>query len=452
MNILLVPLFKNIYLYEKIAVKMENEGHNVYWITTSQKWKEWLIKKNIKEEQILLLERHYKQNTKINLNGLCEIEAHTGDSIKDLVLMDRIIRNWSWEEVLCYANSVSQLVKEFVIDNKLDVCFIEGTVLHELLINSICDYYSIPVYSMATIRIPSERLAFFKGIYQSEIELINFNKVDTNQIEEVIKGVNNGVKPNYFYWNNIVPKMDNKYFKSVYQKFIEALIYSKRDATIKSIEYHLFNETKYLKPIKYATVKKIFENPNFDEDYVLYTLHHQPERSIDVLGSNVSNQYELIKNIVRNLPVNVKLYVKEHSNSLGIRSRKDLLSIKKLPGVRLIDPNYNTNELVRKSRLVITVSGTVAFEAALQGKKAVVFAPMYFRHLENVYYIEKIPTIKSVLEEKDKCLGENDKEFIGEILKHSFPGEIAGPNYLNDLNIANITNGFLKLLQHIENK
>ena len=101
-----------------------------------------------------------------------------------------------------------------------------------------------------------------------------------------------------------------------------------------------------------------FERALPKERYVLYTLHHQPEASIDVFGSLNSNQASLIDSVSRLLPATHKLWVKEHKGAIGDRSLAWLRRIKKLPNVRLVDPFEDVLTLIRNADLVVTVSGT----------------------------------------------------------------------------------------------
>jgi hypothetical protein len=118
-----------------------------------------------------------------------------------------------------------------------------------------------------------------------------------------------------------------------------------------------------------------------DQRFVLFCLHHQPEASIDVVAALHGNQAIAIERLARLLPASRELWVKEHANGLGDRSRGWLTRLSRLPGVRLIDPSESTFALIARADLVVSPAGTVAYEAALLGRPAATFATLYFSRL-----------------------------------------------------------------------
>ena len=121
-----------------------------------------------------------------------------------------------------------------------------------------------------------------------------------------------------------------------------------------------------------------FETSPPNERYVLYPLHHQPESSVDVFGSLNSNQLALIDTVSRLLPVTHRLWVKEHKGAIGDRSLGWLRQVKALPNVRLIDPFRDIFSLLTRRRPGMTVTGTVAYEAALLGVPSLGLSPIFF--------------------------------------------------------------------------
>src|SRR5690606_5685334 len=126
----------------------------------------------------------------------------------------------------------------------------------------------------------------------------------------------------------------------------------------------------------------LVQNLPQNKKMLLFTLHKQPEASIDVIGRYFENQLDLIINIWRILPENYILLVKEHSNALGDRNSEFYKSVKKLRNIYLIDNKANSHELLDSVEGVFTVSGTIAYEAALKGKNAFTFAPAFFNKMQ----------------------------------------------------------------------
>ena len=115
-----------------------------------------------------------------------------------------------------------------------------------------------------------------------------------------------------------------------------------------------------------------------DRPFALFLLQKQPESSVDVIGSPFTNQYEVIRALTRLLPFGWEMWVKEHPNAIGDRSVAYYRELKRLPGLRLIDPFADTHGLLSCAALTISISGTASLEAALLGKPAITIAEMYF--------------------------------------------------------------------------
>ena len=70
--------------------------------------------------------------------------------------------------------------------------------------------------------------------------------------------------------------------------------------------------------------------------------------------------------------------MKEHLGALGDRSAGWYRRLAALPNVRLIDPHLDIYGLIRDAAIVVTISGTVGYEAALMGVPSIGLAPVYF--------------------------------------------------------------------------
>jgi hypothetical protein len=201
-----------------------------------------------------------------------------------------------------------------------------------------------------------------------------------------------------------------------------------------------------------------FEQPHVDEPYVLYALHKQPEASIDVMGADRANQFELIKSITRVLPFETRLYVKEHANCLGDRPWSYLRAIKRLPGVRLIEPSVDIHDLIKGASLVLTVTGTVAFEAAFHGRIAGTFSRMYFNKLSGVRHLTSVNDIPELLTTglRSGGLSPADRRVMAHMLANSFEGvigdPISAPMCMTGENIRHVASGFLKLLSVLKTR
>ena len=106
--------------------------------------------------------------------------------------------------------------------------------------------------------------------------------------------------------------------------------------------------------------------------FAYFPLHTQPEYSIDVRTPFVSNQLAVIENIARALPAGMRLVVKEHPEMQGRRPFGFLDAIRRLGNVDLLSPGFESHEVVQQARLIVTITGSAAWEGCIYEKPVVV--------------------------------------------------------------------------------
>jgi len=196
------------------------------------------------------------------------------------------------------------------------------------------------------------------------------------------------------------------------------------------------------------------ENKNF----VVYTLHKQPEASVDVVGRYYDNQYTNIQNIWRILPDDWYLVVKEHTNAIGDRSLSFFKKIKRLRNLVLLNEHINSHKIIQDSKAIFSVSGSIAYEAALYGKPAFLFVPIFFDKLQNCQTIS-LETLRNTNNIKDLlAIWEAERKhkmpvnaFSKLLLTYSAKGLISDPltdpKCMERDNIIKVTDAFLKLTE-----
>lgn len=142
----------------------------------------------------------------------------------------------------------------------------------------------------------------------------------------------------------------------------------------------VLKETKVIMKRKILNSFYFPQNISLNGHYVFSPLQLQPEIAIDVCGKWYSNQIAVIENISKSLPLNYKLYVKEHKVAVG--RREGLFSyydkLRRLPNVVLINPSEDSHKLIRNADLVIVVVGTVGWEALLYGKPVITLGNVFY--------------------------------------------------------------------------
>jgi len=165
-------------------------------------------------------------------------------------------------------------------------------------------------------------------------------------------------------------------------------VIQKDDYTRSSTTERIRNDIKQV--IRKYRVKytEVFEKANNDEDFVYFPLHLQPEYSTMVLAPMYLNQIEVVRKISRSIPVNYKLYVKEHPSMIKYRGWREAAyykELKSLPNVRLVNPFTNSHSLIKESELVTAITGTAGLEALMYKKPAIIFGEPHYSVIPLVY-------------------------------------------------------------------
>ena len=120
--------------------------------------------------------------------------------------------------------------------------------------------------------------------------------------------------------------------------------------------------------------KYFLKNKNYDlnDRYIFFPFHVEPESKLMVKNILNTDQISLLENLSKVCPINMKIIAKDHPNQ-PVRSKEFYKRIQNIPNVIFIKDNLNSKELIKKSQLVICISGTVIMESLLMKKKILVF-------------------------------------------------------------------------------
>ena len=142
--------------------------------------------------------------------------------------------------------------------------------------------------------------------------------------------------------------------------------------------------------------------------FIYYPLHQEIERALLLGAPFYLNQFELIKNIAKSLPIGYKLIVKDHPlmRLRGWRSISEMKKIMKIQSVELLHPKSNSFELIKKSNLVFTINGSASIEAAIYQKPSIILAdtgPFQLPSMYKVNSFNELPiAIRTCLDKKVK--------------------------------------------------
>ncbi|NLG02367.1 MAG: hypothetical protein GX567_00805 [Clostridia bacterium] len=200
----------------------------------------------------------------------------------------------------------------------------------------------------------------------------------------------------HYFWNMDITK------KNLKLKRTNKILYA---PSMPYIRHYLQTE---LRRRKYMGKNKLFENPVEGENYVYMPLHLIPESTVFVKASYYVDECNLIEQVSKSLPVGWKLYVKEHQAMLGERSIEFYKKVKELHNVRLVQINYyhDPKPWLANAKGVVTIVGTAAFEAALLGKKSILFGDVPFAMVDGIMRARSFEDLPELI----RTFGEIDNE------------------------------------------
>lgn len=171
-----------------------------------------------------------------------------------------------------------------------------------------------------------------------------------------------------------------------------------------------------------------WEKPVAGERFVYFPLQMQPEASTSLYAPAYLDQVALVEAIARSIPITWRLYVKEHPVMLGARPWSFYRRLQAVPSVRLIDPTVQSHDLIRTSRLVCSITGTAAWEAAAIGTPAILFGETVFSGCRGIATFDETATrlasfVHDVLDGRRLDGAFDPVDYLVAVLRNTFPAD-----------------------------
>lgn len=129
-----------------------------------------------------------------------------------------------------------------------------------------------------------------------------------------------------------------------------------------------------------------------ERDYIFMPLHFQPEASSAPLGGIFADQSKIISAILSELPKNYLLIVKPHKLLGG--HRQFYQRYKHDDRVKFVHASTESSVLMRNSQAVVTISGTLGWEAVLNSVPVLVFGSCFYQNAPGVFKIRNYADMK----------------------------------------------------------
>lgn len=171
----------------------------------------------------------------------------------------------------------------------------------------------------------------------------------------------------------------------------------------------------------------LYDQMDANDDFVFFPLHLEPEIALLLQAPYYTDQLHLARQIARSLPVQYKLYVKDHPVMAEFRSASYYKILKKIPNVKLISPTVSSLAIIPKAKLITTITGTVGWEAILLGKPIITFGHWFYNSLPFVKRCDRIEDLPVLIRDRLASNPHSDaalKTFLSALLTDSIPADL----------------------------
>lgn len=118
--------------------------------------------------------------------------------------------------------------------------------------------------------------------------------------------------------------------------------------------------------------KNTFSNKIPNKKFIYFSLQVEPEASTSIFSPFNTDQISVIENLSKSAPSDMYILVKENIFMLGRRSKDYYKIINKLPRVMMVSPYISSIDMIKKSTIVATITGTAAWEGLIYNKKVLI--------------------------------------------------------------------------------
>lgn len=435
-RILFVENRYKTYLLEPIAKKLDELGHDIFWIIQN---KEFNVNESFTKYTIPLPPKKMKNYEK-------DLD------VEEVIKVDRQY-NFFNSKSTSYFYYYNEKIEEILERVQPKIVFGEATAFHELLLINNCKKRNILYLNPSTSRYPTGRFSFYK--YDTLQPCVGSNDVlDDMEASKIINEIVHGkVAPDY------MKKVKTSSRKRAKDKLLKLSSYFKGEHYNTPHPYTKFKiERQKKKNIKNWNDASEIGISETEKTKVLYALQMQPEANIDVWGKKYRDQKELILNIAKTLPSNAVLYVKPNPKSKYELTEELIDYILKLDNVKIIHHSVKMYDVLDKIDLVITVTGTIAIECILSNKPVITLVKTINNRAENCEYVEslgeELPKILRRIEEGNFMKLDNQEKisFINILNKTSYKGKISDPfedkSCVSQQNVSHLVNAFEDVIQN----
>ncbi len=383
-----------------------------------------------------------------DINYLNKFEEKYGINIWQNAFADGKLVNYNpyyqfnQNEILCIFEHECKFFENILENIKPDCLLIKTTDHHRIhLLYEMCKSLGISTLTLSPTRI-GYRMMISSGFDEIENNKINSSTSSSKDFDMNLES--------YFNKFNTFKQQQTRGEDKYEQKSRKKNIFANLDDGNFYINFGRTRGKIISRLLKFKILRKRQRRQKFFDKFaikkldtnipfVYFPLHVEPERTITLTQPFFTNQLEIITHIAKTIPIDHKLYVREHPFMLKTRSSllfREISYYKKiisLPNVEIIHPTLSPDQIYPNCSLVVTISGTSPVEAAFYKKPSIVFSDVSYSYLPfvtRVRNIEELPNIiKKIFSQKFDFSELGD--YVRKVHENSF--EIDFTSFLNSL-------------------
>jgi len=379
--------------------------------TISKPKKFFKEQKFVEFQKTWFLHDHVKELKSVDIDYLAVFEKKYGISLWELAVNERIfyrfnrLYKFTTNEILSILEKECKLFEEILDEIKPDFFITKEPALHHHeILYRLCKVKGIKILILNNPNIGkcviSQEVRKVDGI--NDIQSTSIKNLNFDQLREY--------RESFTMYNKISEYRKN--FLTSRSALVKAAInfFISNNQQIKT-QYSYYGRTKFrvikdsMNILLSKKIRKRFIDKNLlkqiktKEKFIYFPLGVDQERNLLISAPLYTNQVEVIRQIVKSMPVDYKLYVKENPAQEIRRWREinEYREIADIPNIRLFHPDFPTEELYKNCSLVITIGGSSGFEAAFYQKPSIIFSDLGYSWLPSVYKMNSLNELPNAI-------------------------------------------------------
>ena len=170
------------------------------------------------------------------------------------------------------------------------------------------------------------------------------------------------------------------------------------------------------------------------KQYIYVALHSQPERTTTPEGAHFDNQWLMIEMISKSIPAGWCILIKEHPKqfkydlrTIHARQESFYTSISRIKNAHFMSLNVSQDELISKSKMTATVSGSVGWESLINGKPVLIFSENWHSKCTASRYVYDLNSVKKAIKSYSNMTSKDVKNYVVDFVKEVSSSIIFGP-------------------------